>query len=130
MKPYLGSYGKGSLERAFNYRLSRARRIVENVFGLLATVFRMFRKPISLESRNVEAVVLACIHIHNFLKRNAQSVRSHTPPGTFDREEVDTGDIIPGSRRTEIEGTSLLILQSIPRRSTDSAKDIRNELAK
>jgi hypothetical protein len=64
---------------------------------LLAAVFRIFRKPISLEPRKVEAVVLACIHIHNFLRRNAQSVRSYTPPGTFGRGEGDTGDIIPGS---------------------------------
>jgi hypothetical protein len=39
MKPYATDLNKGSPKRVFNYRLSRARLIVENVFGLLASVF-------------------------------------------------------------------------------------------
>lgn len=34
LKPFSGTYPKGSMQRIFNYRLSRARRIVENVFGI------------------------------------------------------------------------------------------------
>lgn len=33
MKPFPNRLQKGTPERAFNYRLSRARRIVENAFG-------------------------------------------------------------------------------------------------
>jgi len=129
MKPFPGPYPKGSQERAFNYRLSRARRIIENVFGLLATVFRVFRKPIPLHPKKVESVVLACISLHNFLRRNAQSVRMYTPPGTFDSEDLDTGSITPGSWRAETEG-SLLDLQRIPRNASQEAKEIRKEFAK
>ncbi|XP_029340906.1 uncharacterized protein LOC103308147 [Acyrthosiphon pisum] len=46
MKPYATDLNKGSPKRVFNYRLSRARRIIENTFGLLSAVFRIFRKPI------------------------------------------------------------------------------------
>ncbi|CAH1980733.1 unnamed protein product [Acanthoscelides obtectus] len=46
LKPYSTDLNVGSPKRVYNYRLSRARRIVENAFGLLASVFRIFRKPI------------------------------------------------------------------------------------
>ncbi|XP_060868206.1 uncharacterized protein LOC132943287 [Metopolophium dirhodum] len=43
MKPYSGVFEKGNKKRVYNYRLSRARRVVENVFGILSSVFRVFR---------------------------------------------------------------------------------------
>ena len=48
MKPYATDLNRGSPRIVFNYRLSRARRIVENAFGLLASVFRIFRKAIEI----------------------------------------------------------------------------------
>lgn len=49
MKPYSGHQKKGSSKRIYNYRCSRARRIVENVFGILNSTFRVFRKPLLLQ---------------------------------------------------------------------------------
>ncbi|XKL59922.1 hypothetical protein PGB90_000938 [Kerria lacca] len=48
MKVYSRTHLKGSLERIFNYRLCRARRVVENVFGISLSVFRVLRKPLLL----------------------------------------------------------------------------------
>lgn len=56
-------------QRIFNYRLSRGRRVVENVFGHLANRFRVFLTTINLGPEKVQSITLACCALHNFLKR-------------------------------------------------------------
>jgi hypothetical protein len=45
MKVYPGQHPKGSKERIFNYRICRVGRVVENVFGLASSVFRVLLEP-------------------------------------------------------------------------------------
>ncbi|XP_029340971.1 uncharacterized protein LOC115033105 [Acyrthosiphon pisum] len=132
MKPYSGIHEKGSKERVFNYRLSRARRdrrVVENVFGIMASVFRVMRKPMLLEPEKVTNITLTCALLHNFLRKSKTSSTKYSPNGTFDLENEE-GQIIPGAwRQEESTMTSLLPLRNIPRKPGMEAKQIREEFA-
>ncbi|KAF8789256.1 putative nuclease HARBI1 like protein [Argiope bruennichi] len=93
MKPYPGNFEKGSTQRIFNYRFSRARRVVENVFGIMTSVFRVFRKSTALQPDKVSDVTLACVLLHNFMRKSASSSSSYSTPGTFDTEA--DGEVVP-----------------------------------
>ena len=66
-------------QRIFNYRLSRARRVVENAFGIMCSKFRLFSKAIPLTPEKVQTVVMAICCLHNFLLRNPTSTSQYLP---------------------------------------------------
>ena len=68
MKPYPREV-LGIAERVFNYRLSRARRTIENAFGILAARFRIFRRAIHARVEMVVRITQAAVVLHNYLMR-------------------------------------------------------------
>jgi hypothetical protein len=66
-KPYLGILQQPS-EKIFNYRLLWPRRAMENTFGLLASVLRVFRGPLLVNLELSEAETVTALHLHNFLR--------------------------------------------------------------
>jgi len=70
MKVYPGQHPKGSKERIFNYRICRARRVVENIFGLASSVFRVLCKRMLLEPEKAQLVAMTIACLHNFLRRS------------------------------------------------------------
>lgn len=104
MKPFKGEPARGSQERIFNYRLSRGRRVVENAFGILSSVFRVLRKPMLLEPKTATKIVLTTIHLHNYLRKKPNTRSLYTPPGSLDSET--DGELRPGTWRNEPAPTS------------------------
>ena len=109
----------------FSYRLSRARRAVENAFGIMANRFRILLSAINLNPQKVEKIVLACTALHNFLRREYHSF--YTPAGSLDNENVVDG-VVTGAWRDD--DRQLLPLERLQRHPTNEAIEVRKEFMK
>lgn len=93
-------------QRMFNYRFSRARRVVENAFGIMANRFRLFLTTICLDPDKVQQLVLAACCLHNFLMDTVPA-----QPSTADQEDLENHGLIPvscrdGTRMTDLAPTT------------------------
>ena len=72
-KHMLGPYTNRNLsvqQRIYNYRLTRARRMVEYAFGILANNWRIFHRPLDVTPQFCDTMVKASCILHNFVHRN------------------------------------------------------------
>lgn len=128
MKPFAGNHNIGTKERTFNYKLSSSRVIVENVFGVLTSAFRIFQKPIEIEIEKVPIITMTCVLLHNFLRNSKYSRDIYTPPGTFD-SIADESRFDGVWRQNYTDTTAIRSLRRIPKRSSSDITKIRNEFA-
>ena len=98
MKPYPGK-NLDQYQRIYNYRLSRARRTIENAFGILVAKWRILWRAIRANVALVEKIVQATICLHNYLRFTESA--NYTPAGFVDCED-SSGNIIPGDWRSEV----------------------------
>ncbi|CAH1993608.1 unnamed protein product [Acanthoscelides obtectus] len=127
MKVYSGYHERSSKERLYNYRLCRARRVMENAFGLLSAVFIVLRKPMLLEPKTATSVVTAITLLHNFL-RKGNNAHVYTPAGSLD-EEINGIVRLGNWRESNNDMASILPLEIRPRRASRTAHNIRSEVA-
>lgn len=112
--------------RIFNYRLCRARRVVENAFGILSSRFRVLLTTMNLSIENVNRVVMACIILHNLLRASSSSSSGYLY-NDVDRENINTGRFVQGAWRLNRPSTILDSINSSrsSNRYTDDAKVAR-----
>ena len=93
MRPFPGrSTGRmPNDQRIFNYRLSRARRAIENTFGIMVSQWRIFRTPIKGNVKLIEGLILGAVCLHNYLRfseKNAPNdMQYYCSPSFVDRFE-------------------------------------------
>lgn len=79
MRPYPGRQLDNNLKRIYNYRHCRARRVVENTFGILSQKFRIYNRKIQAIPENADNIILATCVLHNFIKIN-EGRRTYNQP--------------------------------------------------
>lgn len=103
--------------RIYNYRLSRARNVVENAFGLIASRFRILQTSINVNQNDTNYIVLAICTLHNFLiKHNS----SYVKPTSENSETQDTEDI-------DVSGQLFPLQNCINARNSSAAAKINRD---
>lgn len=85
LKPYGGDRLESD-QRIYNYRLSRARRVTENAFGILTARFGVFQKAMQLSPEKATLITMTCCYLHNFLRKKS---RCYIGPGAVDWEDAN-----------------------------------------
>ena len=76
MKPYPFS-NRSESKLVYTYRLSQARRVIEHTFGICASRFRVFHRPIIAKVQNVIAITKSVVALHTFLMHTNSVDGSH-----------------------------------------------------
>lgn len=95
MRPYPKYGSLTQQQKIFNYRLSRARRVVENAFGIMSMKFRILKSSVNCKLETMDLILKTTCILHNFLLGSDLSRHNFT---TLVDREVN-GQIIPGSWR-------------------------------
>ena len=93
-------------ECIFNYRLSRARRIMENAFGILANQFQCVLMTLQQEPETVDSIVLACCCFHNLMQMQHTALQN----AALDQED-DNHQLNPGAWRDQANLQDMETLQ-------------------
>lgn len=120
MKPY-GNRGLTNEERIFNYRLSRARRVVENAFGILANRFQVLLTTMQHHPSTVKLIVVACMVLHNMMRIRYPGLQNKQ----LDRAENQNRQLVLGAWR---QGLNLTDIQRVtgPNTASKDGKKQRN----
>ena len=108
------------------HKLSRAGRLTENILGVLASRFRIFRRPIIGKIENIKHITKSAVILHNFLMKRKER-GAYCPPDYVDQEAVQ--GTLPGRWRVEaneVQGLTGLGIQG-SNNFTRIAKEVRND---
>ena len=85
-------------QKIMNYRLSCARRVSENAFGILAQKFHVFGRPTELKVSTTDLMIRSACYLYNWLRMTSSNYISM---GCVDYEDLDTETFYEGHWRAE-----------------------------
>ncbi|XP_018396293.1 PREDICTED: uncharacterized protein LOC108774640 [Cyphomyrmex costatus] len=92
LRPYPGKNGLTPEQAVYNYRLSRTRRMIENTFGILASQWRIYRKPIIANPKNVMLMIQATVCLHNWLRKCDADNATYLNAGLVDEDDPNSSN--------------------------------------
>ncbi|XP_064077660.1 putative nuclease HARBI1 [Macrobrachium nipponense] len=121
MKPY-STRNLTHEERIFNYRLSRARWVMENAFGILTNRFQILLTTMQHHHETVRIIVEACCILHNLMRTRYPVLQNRL----VDRAQPD-GNLQPGAWREGQNLDDTVVVQG-PNTASRDGKRQRNLL--
>lgn len=105
LKPYTPPRGRclTDSEKNFNYR--RARRCVENAFGILTAKFVCLGRTMFCSPERAQKIVSACCVLHNYFLR---TLKGSYCPSRFADSYDENGQLIEGLWRSCVKNTTHL----------------------
>ena len=101
--------------------MSRARRVVENAFGILANRFQVLQRDIKLPAEQVEKIAVTTCVLHNFIN----AVEGYAD-SSVDNENTHEYSFSNGNWRDQVCMTDIEAINSRP---TKSAAKVRDNLS-
>ena len=98
----------GTDKLIFNCRISRARRVIENTFGMAASRFRVFLKPIIAKVEKVKVITKSVVALHNFLMTKNEAANQDYCPSSFIDRDGSNGTL-PGELRRDQENITGMV---------------------
>lgn len=87
MRPYPGTQLRQNVSNKI-YRHSRARRVSENAFGILAKKFRIYSQKLQISPEHLDKVIMATVCLHNFLRGDDENLWQ---PGELETNDTTLG---------------------------------------
>lgn len=109
------------------FRLSRARRCLENAFGVLGARFQIYRAAIKYDPDDAKKIIMATCCLHNMLRNKVVGRIIYTPPTFIDEEDIMTGEIRQGDFRIESASGLVNLSRQGGNRHANSAILLRNK---
>lgn len=101
MRPFPRRTILNNRKKLFNYRLSRARRLIESCFGILSSRWRIYRKPIIASESTIITIIQATTCLHNFLMNHENNLaKSNRQYSNINSNEDVTADALLTIGRT------------------------------
>ena len=90
-------------EIIFNYRQSKGRFVVANVFGILTSRFRILLDRINLIAERVDLIVWVCCGLHNMLMEDTPQITPSTDSNKLPTSTLTSMNTLRANKNSETE---------------------------